>query len=159
MEYKAELYILLDVFIATILTAFVGVERESAHKPAGIKTNMIVGGASCLIVALTVPLVEFIESYNPAELIRTDPIRVLEAVVLGVSFIGAGTIIKQGRGQVVGLTTAATLLYCCAIGISTALKQYILAGGVTLLVIAINYGVRIMVNRISDDPENHPSDD
>lgn len=148
MEYLGwhkEFSILLDVCIATVLTAFIGVERESAHKPAGIRTNMIVGGATCLIVSLTGPLIEFFDIFYPDGFIRTDPIRVLEAVVVGISFIGAGTIIKESRGHVVGLTTAATLLYCCAVGISTALKQYILAIGVVLLVILINYGLKIIV--------------
>ena len=147
LQLQSELSILLNVCIATFLTAFIGVERESAHKPAGIRTNMIVGGAACLIVSITVPLVDFIEMYYPSSLIRTDPIRVLEAVVLGVSFIGAGTIIKEPRGHVIGLTTAATLLYCCAVGIATALEQYVLAAGVVFLVIFINYGLRIVVNR------------
>lgn len=155
MEYKDELYILLDVFIATVLTAFVGLERESLHKPAGMRTNMIVGGAACLIVALTVPLLDFINSYNPSEIINTDPIRVLQAIVIGISFLGAGTIIKgSGQENVIGLTTAATLLYCCAIGICIALKQYVLGVGVTIMVILINYGLRILLRKISKDSED-----
>lgn len=154
MEFKDDLYILLDVLIATVLTAVIGFERESAHKPAGMRTNMIVGGATCLIVALTIPLIDFINEHNPSEIIRTDPIRVLEAIVVGVSFIGAGTIIKAQREErVIGLTTAATLLFSCAIGASAALKQYVLAVGVTLLVIIINYVVKEVTRRFSDNLE------
>lgn len=154
MEFKDDLFILLDILIATTLTAVIGFEREHAHKPAGMRTNMIVGGATCMIVALTVPLVEFIDKYNPAEIINTDPIRVLEAIVVGVSFIGAGTIIKAtNKERVIGLTTAATLLFSCAIGASCALKQYVLAIGVTVLVVIINYVVKAVTQRFSDHLE------
>lgn len=154
MEFKDDLYILLDVLIATVLTAVIGFERESAHKPAGMRTNMIVGGATCLIVALTVPLVDFINKHNPSEIIRTDPIRVIEAIVVGVSFIGAGTIIKaEHKERVIGLTTAATLLFSCAIGASAALKQYVLAVGVTIIVIIINYVVKKVTRYFSDNME------
>lgn len=149
--YQGELNIFLDVLIATALTAFVGLERESAHKPAGMRTNMIVGGATALIVSLSVPLVEYIDKYNPSEIINTDPIRVLEAIVVGVSFIGAGTIIKaRSEERVIGLTTAATLLYCCGIGVCAALKQYVLAVAVTILVIVINYVVKVVASKVSN---------
>ncbi|MBL6449505.1 MgtC/SapB family protein [Fulvivirga sp. 29W222] len=151
MEFRDDLYILLDVLIATVLTAVVGFERESAHKPAGMRTNMIVGGATCLIVSIVVPLIKFINEHIPSEIIRADPIRVLQAIVVGVSFIGAGTIIKaEHKERVIGLTTAATLLFSCGIGAGTALKQYVLAVGVTFLVIIINYVVRQVAQYFSN---------
>ena len=155
MEYMNQLTIFLDVVIATVLTAAIGAERESANKPAGIRTNMIVGGASCLIVAITIPLIDFINQYNPQEILRVDPIRTLEALVVGVSFIGAGTILKhKGKERVEGLTTAATLLYCAGIGICTALKQYVLAICVTLLIVFVNYMVRLIVRKfLKAEPE------
>lgn len=146
-----QLYILLDVTIATVLTALIGIEREKAHKPAGIRTNMIVGGATCLIVSLTIPLLNFFENYNMQNIISTDPIRVLQAIIVGISFIGAGTVIKlKDIPQVTGLTTAATLLYSSGIGICVALKQYILAIGITLLIIIIN---AIISHFISKNPQ------
>lgn len=149
--YQGQLSIFVDVLVATVLTAFIGLEREKAHKPAGIRTNMIIGGATALIVSLTVPLVDFIDKYNPSEIITTDPIRVLEAIVVGVSFIGAGTIVKaRAEERVIGLTTAATMLYCCGIGVCTALKQYVLAVGVTVLVIVINYAVKLLAQKVAN---------
>ncbi|MCX2745132.1 MgtC/SapB family protein [Mangrovivirga sp. M17] len=136
-EISFQLFTLLDVLIATILCAAVGYERESAEKPAGLRTNMIVGGAACLIVSLTIPLVDFVQIKNVGDIIRTDPIRVLQALVVGVSFIGAGTILKKSE-DVKGLTTAATLLFSLGIGISIALDQYYIAVGVTLLILIIN---------------------
>ena len=73
-------------------------------------------------------------------LINADPIRVLNALILGVSFVGAGTIPKlTDQKKVVGLTTAASLPYSATIGISIALKQYVLGIGITLLVVLINH--------------------
>lgn len=144
-DYSTELYILLDVFIASVLTAFIGLERERADKPAGIRTNMIVGGAACLIVSLSRVLVDFVEAVQHPQAINTDPVRVLEALIVGISFIGAGTVVKSVSSEkVTGLTTAATLLYSNGIGICVALKQYVLAIGITLLALAINYLVLLV---------------
>jgi len=139
---ESQLYILLDVVITTGLCAVVGFEREEKSKPAGLRTNMIVGGASCLIVSLVIPLVDFVEQKNVSKIITTDPIRIMEAIVVGVSFIGAGTILKKGSNKIEGLTTAATLLYALGIGICVALKQYYVAVGITILVVIINFIIR-----------------
>jgi len=71
-------------------------------------------------------------------LVRADPIRIIAAVITGISFLGAGTIIRQGqRGEVEGLTTAASLLFASAVGINVALSQWILAVGATFLALII----------------------
>jgi putative Mg2+ transporter-C (MgtC) family protein len=76
------------------------------------------------------------------QLIQTDPIRVMEAVITGVSFLGAGTIIRhRGSQHVEGLTTAASLLFVAGIGISIALGHAILAIGLTILGLIILRGV------------------
>ena len=136
---ESQLYILLDVLITTVLCAVIGFEREEKSKPAGLRTNMIVGGASCLIVSLIIPLIDFMQQNNISEVITTDPIRIIDAIVVGVSFIGAGTILKKGANKIEGLTTAATLLYSLGIGICIALKQYYIAVGITVLVVIINF--------------------
>ena len=146
MEISSQLWILLDVMIASVLAGAVGFEREYAQKPAGFRTNMIVAGASCLMVAVCQPLIRFIEESGNAEYIDTDPIRVIQAIVVGVSFIGAGTVLKVNKEQDVRfLTTAATLLYSTGIGISVAVGQYVLAVGLTIIILSINY----LVNHLS----------
>src|SRR5690606_30519193 len=101
---------------------------------------MIVGGFSCLTISLTVPLIELLDNYNYLEMLNADPVRVINALIVGLSFVGAGTILKSNNGtRVTGITTAATLLYSAGIGISVGLKQYILALGITILTIIINY--------------------
>ncbi len=152
MELSSQLWILLDVFIATVLAGFVGLEREIAEKPAGFRTNMIVGGASCLLVSISNHLILFIEQNVDNDYIDTDPIRVLQAIVIGVSFIGAGTVLKSADDQRVRfLTTAATLLYSSGIGISVALKQYVLSVGLTLLILIINYLINLISKKINKE--------
>lgn len=148
MLHTNELHILLNVFIASILTMLVGIEREKARKEAGIRTNMIVGGFTCLTVCLIHPLVEFSYSNVVNDTIDADPIRVLQAIVIGVSFIGAGTIIKsRTTGKVSGLTTAATLLYSIGIGICVAIEYYILAVSLTVLILVINHLVNFLIRK------------
>jgi len=65
---------------------------------------------------------------------------VLQAIIVGISFIGAGTILKSKEENTVqNLTTASSLLYSTGIGISVALNAYIVAGGLTLIGLVINY--------------------
>lgn len=142
MEIKAQLFVLLDVLIAFILTGLIGYERELANKPAGFRTNMIIGGAAALLVSLGKIMVLYYENENLTRL-NVDPVRIIEAIIVGISFIGAGTILKsESEEKVQYLTTAATILFSAGIGISVALKSYFLAVGLTLLILIINYFVR-----------------
>jgi putative Mg2+ transporter-C (MgtC) family protein len=140
--------IFLDVLIASGLTMLVGIEREKSNKAAGLRTNMIVGGFTCLIVSLGNPLINLIESQNISEIINSDPIRIFEAIVVGISFLGAGTILKsRDDSTITGLTTAATLLYSSGIGIATALHQYMLAVLLTIFILIVNYALHAVEKR------------
>lgn len=144
MDHNEELLILLNVIIASVLSGMVGFEREKAHKPAGFRTHMIIGGAAALLVSLGEIMVRSFTnlSYAP-NVLQTDPLRIIEAIIVGISFIGAGTILKgREEDKVYYLTSAATILFSAGIGISVALKKYILAIGLTLLIIIINYLVK-----------------
>jgi len=134
-----QLLILLNIFIATVLSGVIGFEREHVKKPAGLRTNMIVGSISCFFVAISPSLSNFIEANITSDLLSVDPIRVLQAIIVGISFIGAGTILKSKEENTVqNLTTASSLLYSTGIGISVALNAYIVAGGLTLIGLIIN---------------------
>lgn len=146
--------ILLHVLIATMLCGIIGFERESLDKPAGLRTNMIIGGASCFIASLSFPLIAVMEAQTTTGEVTLDPIRLLHALVVGVSFIGAGTIIKASDDQISGLTTAATLLYSMAIGVSIAIKEYVVAAGVTIIVLIINFAVRKIQVKLSNKKED-----
>jgi putative Mg2+ transporter-C (MgtC) family protein len=142
-----QIQILINVLIALGLSGLIGFEREHMRKPAGLRTNMIIGAAACFIVSLCLPVIDFMEVANMPEIIRTDPIRVIQALVVGISFIGAGTILKRDD-KVEGLTTAATLLVSLGIGMAVAVGQYTLAVGVTLIILLINFVIRMMVNAV-----------
>ena len=149
----AELEILMNTAAATILCGFVGLEREKKEKPAGLRTNMIVGSFSCLIVSLAIPLIDLIQNSELKDAVDSDPIRMLQALVVGISFIGAGTIIKKKEEGVEGLTTAATPLYCLGIGISVALEKFVIAVGITILILLINNVFGGVKKRIVNNPE------
>lgn len=147
MESSGELQILGRILISAVLAGLIGLEREFADKPAGLRTHMLVGTTSTLLVMLAIQMVS---SFDPASLIRTDPIRIVEAIVVGISFLGAGTILKyqrEGEKDVEGLTTSASILSVAAVGIAVALDDLILAGGVTALNLLINWGLNSIVQR------------
>ena len=132
----AEFRVLLQVGAAMLLGALIGLDREAADKPAGIRTHMLVAGAAAFLVSLGQISVEQFGELMSSDLIRADPIRTIEAVITGVSFLGAGTIIRRRSEQdVKGLTTAASILFAATVGIGVALSQWIAVLGATGLVL------------------------
>ncbi|MPY88541.1 MAG: MgtC/SapB family protein [Luteitalea sp.] len=148
--YAEQLQLLGIVAFAMILGGLVGLEREAAQKPAGLRTHMLVAGAAALFVALGSLVARTFESpdANGDFRIQTDPVRVIEAVVTGVSFLGAGTIIRSTGRRIEGLTTAASLLIAAALGIAVASRQHIVAIGVTLMVLVVLKVVHRMEQRL-----------
>lgn len=132
-NWLEQLEVAAKVLIASLFGAIVGFERELSKKPAGLRTHAIVAAASALLVGLADPLVSHFATEAPPDALRTDPIRIIEAIVTGVAFIGAGTIFRHSGHPVEGLTTAASLLLVAAIGVSVALGQLLLGALVTLL--------------------------
>lgn len=137
MEYISQLGIIGEVALAMLLGGVIGIEREIADKPAGFRTQMIVAGAAALLVGLAdAMLIRYLSPGNPQ--VTADPIRIVEAIITGISFLGAGTIFRSKEGeQVEGLTTAASVLLSASIGISVALRQFVVAIGVTVLALLV----------------------
>lgn len=96
--------------LAVLLGGIVGVERELSGKPAGLRTNILICLGSALLMDLSITI-----GADQGRL--GDPARIAAQVVTGVGFLGAGTIM-QARGEVVGLTTAATIWVVAAIGLA-----------------------------------------
>jgi putative Mg2+ transporter-C (MgtC) family protein len=144
-----ELKILACVALAILLGAVIGLEREFEGKPAGLRTHMLVAGAAALLVTLGDVVVEHFAVDVGGQLVRSDPVRIIEAVITGVSFLGAGTILRRGGlSQVEGLTTAASILFTAAVGVSVALSQFVIALGATGLVLVTLRGVGHVERRL-----------
>ncbi len=140
-----QLQILGNVALAMLLGAFIGFERELEDKPAGLRTHMLVAGAAALLVALGDVVVEHFAVDVGSQLTRSDPVRIIEAIITGVAFLGAGTILRHRNGsRIEGLTTAAAILFVAGVGVSVALSQYVVAVGVTALVLATLRGVGLI---------------
>jgi len=106
--------IILRLLIATFLGAAMGYERERADKPAGLRTNILVCVGAALITAVSKN--GFSDSF--------DPSRVAAGIVVGIGFLGAGTIIRH-ETKVVGLTTAATIWVVAGIGLAIGCGLYV----------------------------------
>jgi len=121
----------LDVFLRLALAAglggAIGLEREYRHKPAGIRTNMLIGLGSALFAILSVEV----------GTAGGSPDRIAAQVVTGIGFLGAGAILRSGQ-NVMGLTTAATIWVNAAIGMASGLGLYtVAAGGATLTLVVL----------------------
>lgn len=130
---------LLIVIGAALLGSIIGFEREIRRKPAGLRTHGLVAASSALLVLLGPELVDLYAKDKPAEALRIDPISILQAIIVGISFIGAGTVLKDPEGKTVhNLTTAASILFAATIGIGVATGLYYLAVGAVLSLLLIN---------------------
>ncbi|MBP7147112.1 MAG: MgtC/SapB family protein [Acidobacteria bacterium] len=136
---QGQLAVLADVLLAMLLGGAIGFERALSGKAAGMRTHMLIAGAACFLVLLGTLLTSAFANGDTGQL-RSDPLRMIEAVVAAIGFIGGGMIIRQSRAGVEGLTTAASLLFTAGVGICVALSQFALAIGATLLVVVVLAG-------------------
>ncbi len=120
--------------LATVLGALVGLERELAGKPAGLRTNILICVGATLLTEASLGIAT--AGFATHELVRADPGRIAAQIVSGIGFIGAGTILVA-RGSVLGLTTAATLWVVAAIGITVGIGAYVEAIGAAVLVFLV----------------------
>ena len=113
---------LIEIFGKIILTVFlsglIGAERGLRHKGAGLRTHILVGVGSALIVLTSYHVFDIFK-----EITIVDPTRMIAGVVTGVGFLCAGTII-QGGMNVTGLTTAASLWIVSGIGMAVGAGDY-----------------------------------
>ena len=116
--------------MAVVLGLCLGINREMRGKAAGLRSHMLVALAASAFTIMTFIIVEEADKFG--ENVRADPIRLMEAVVAGIAFLGAGVVI-QSRGTVVGITTGASMWLAGAIGVACGIGQYGLAFMITLL--------------------------
>lgn len=114
--------ICLRLSCAMFVGALIGMEREYTHRPAGLRTHILVALGAC-VVSITG---EMIFSHYSALGSTSDPARLSAQVITGVGFLGAGTIMKEGA-SVKGLTTAASVWAVACLGIAAGFGYYFLA--------------------------------
>ncbi len=140
---ELELWIVLRLVIAAALGGLIGYERERTRKQAGLRTHMLVAVGAALFVSFTelftISALALAPPGPPGNLrLQIEPLTTVQAIVTGISFLGAGTIFVSGRGnRVKGLTTAASIWVTAAVGIAVGLERYVLAVGSTTLILAI----------------------
>jgi putative Mg2+ transporter-C (MgtC) family protein len=142
-----EYVFLIRLLVAAVLGAVLGWEREKAGKSAGLRTHMLVAIAAALYTALAELSVR---AYEADEGLRSDPIRAIQAVAVGIGFLGGGMIVVSRSGdRVLGLTTAASIWATAAIGIAAGLAYFRLAGGGTALLLVV---LRALARFDEDEP-------
>ncbi|KQP13617.1 MgtC/SapB family protein [Pseudorhodoferax sp. Leaf267] len=145
-DVEAATRIVVRLTLAALLGGLLGIEREAKGKAAGVRTHMMVCmGAAMFVLASQ----QF--GINPA-----DMSRVLQGVIAGVGFLGAGTILKgDGESTVKGLTTAAGIWMTAAIGVAAGMGKESTAMLATLLTLAIMASLPLFT-RMFERPEKPP---
>jgi putative Mg2+ transporter-C (MgtC) family protein len=126
MLHDLNLYVVGRLLLAALLGGIIGVERELSHKPAGIRTNMLI----CLGAALFTTI-----SYELAGANSPEHTRIAAQIIPGIGFIGAGVVIRE-RGTVVGITSAATIFVVASIGMAAGSGLYVTAVFTSMLLLA-----------------------
>ena len=121
MSVEAQLHALLSVAIGTLLAGVIGLDREWRHRQAGIRTHMLDGLGSALIVSMA----HLQYGDNSAA-------RLAAGVISGIGFLGAGVIVQR-RDRAHELTTAASIWVVAMIGITAGAELYVLATGATVI--------------------------
>ncbi len=130
---------IISLLLAAVFGAIIGLEREIHHKPAGLRTNILI----CLGAALFTTVSLYMGGGE-----NESATRIAAQVVTGVGFIGAGAIIREPRG-VHGLTTAATIWLVASIGVACGAGLYLLAAFITALSIIILLGLEPLEDKIA----------
>lgn len=138
----------IRLLIAAVLGALLGLDREWRDKPAGLKTHMLVTLGAAVFAILALEL--FQDALRTDDDARPDPVRIVEAMVKGAAFLGAGAII-QSRGSVEGLTTGASVWMAGAIGLAVGTGHL----GIAVLATALGIAVLVMV-RLVEHKAIHP---
>lgn len=112
--------ILLRLGSAALVGALIGLNRDLKGKPIGLRTLALVGLGAALLVALA-------EQSVARDAISSEAARIIQGILTGIGFLGAGVIVHTGsRYQVHGLTTAACVWLAAAIGIACGAGQWLI---------------------------------
>lgn len=136
MEY------VMPILSAMFFGAIIGIEREIHHKPAGLRTNILI----CMGAAVFTLLAQHIGKNTDAES------RIIQGVITGVGFLGAGVLMHE-QGSVHGLTTAATIWIVTAVGIACGARAYGIAVAAVIPAILILIGLQPYEQKLRKDSQ------
>jgi putative Mg2+ transporter-C (MgtC) family protein len=114
--------------LAALLGGAIGLERESKHRPAGLRTNLFI----CLGAAMFTLLSDQLAAMHTG-----DHTRIAAQIIPGIGFIGAGSILHARGDLVSGITTAAGIFVVASVGMAVGGGQYLLAVFATVLILAV----------------------
>ncbi len=127
-DSKQLTHVIIRLLAATVLGGIVGIQRESTRKPAGLRTHMLVSLATAV----------FVISCSGVGMSSDGLSRVIQGIVTGIGFIGAGTILKLSQEhEIRGLTTAASVWMTAAIGVTVGLGNLGMGLMITILALVI----------------------
>lgn len=130
---------LLRLLCAVLAGAAIGFERELNDKPAGLRTNILICFGAALFTILSLAFMD---------VANADGARIAAQIVTGVGFLGAGTIVHF-KGNVLGLTTAATIWAVASIGMAFGAGQLLLGMFSTLITASVLFGLAFAEELIS----------
>lgn len=135
MSLVLQFELLFHLWLAALLSALIGIDRERQHQTAGLRTHILVGVGSCLFTMLS------IYSFGGG-----DPGRVASQILPGLGFLGAGAILKEGR-TIQGLTTAASMWTTAAVGMAIGTGAWFIAICATLTI----WFILVVIQRMKPD--------
>lgn len=144
------LEITLRLLIAVGIGATIGFERESTHQSAGLRTNIIVCVASCVLTIIQIEVsyaVIRMGLSNPdlQSMLSTDFARITAQIVSGIGFLGAGAILTTKMDTVSGLTTAATIWGVAGLGIAVGMGYYYLSIISCLIILIVLFVMKRLI--------------
>ena len=147
MRYELEL--MLRLLAAALFTGLVGWERETAGKSAGLRTHVLVGVAAALFVVVGLSVSDAFMNVSPN--VRIEPLSLIQAVAVGIGFLGSGIVrLKSDSDRPQGLTTAASIWAAAGLGLASGFGKYIIAGGTTFLLLIVLRGIQHLERRYID---------
>jgi putative Mg2+ transporter-C (MgtC) family protein len=143
MSIEQQVYLILNITLAMILSGIIGINRERRDKSAGLRTHMLTGTGACIFTILS--LYAFPNS---------DTSRVASNVVTGIGFLCGGVIVQR-KNTTYDLTTAAGLWATAAVGMAVATGAWLLATYSTLILWFVLEVIKRMKLVLSDEEQDH----
>jgi len=143
--------VIIRLAVSVVLCGLIGFERQIHRRTAGLRTHILVGMGSCLIMLTSLYVFDIYSSR-----VALDPSRIAAGVITGIGFLGAGAIIRESA-EVKGLTTAASLWVVAGIGLAIGTGFFTGAIFTTLLALVVlfilRYAEAVVIDKIASGRE------